>query len=51
MSQFIDIDSFISKHITKREESYFKADIEKKFDRLSVQITGKSVLWAHRTYT
>jgi len=44
MSQFIDIDSFISKHITKREESYFKADIEKKFDRLSVQITGKSVL-------
>ncbi len=44
MSQFIDIDQFISKHITKRATSYFQNDISNNFDALSERIKGKSVL-------
>ena len=44
MNQFIDIDLFISKHITKREVSYFQEDIDSNFETLSEKISGKSVL-------
>lgn len=44
MSQFIDIDSFIAKHITKRDVSYFKQDIADNSEALSEKVKGKSVL-------
>ena len=41
---FFNQDEFIRKYITKREESYFKADIEANSAELSAKIEGKSVL-------
>lgn len=40
----IDIPTFINTHITKREESLFKSDIEANKEILSKKIKGKSVL-------
>lgn len=40
----IDIPTFINTHITKREESLFKKDIETNKEILSKKIKGKSVL-------
>ena len=44
MNQFIDVNQFISKHITKRSTSYFANDIINNFDLLSDRINGKKVL-------
>jgi FlaA1/EpsC-like NDP-sugar epimerase len=40
----IDINKFISEHITFRPESFFKKDLEKHHNQLSEAISGKSVL-------
>lgn len=41
---FIDIPSFISKHVTKRSQSMFKNDIQLNHNELSLNIKGKRVL-------
>lgn len=41
---FINQSDFIKKVITKRENSFFKKDIENNFDNLTDKILGKSVL-------
>ncbi|MEL6721511.1 MAG: polysaccharide biosynthesis protein, partial [Bacteroidota bacterium] len=41
---FFDVEQFISKHITKRTESFFAADIVQNRDRLQSEIEGKSIL-------
>jgi len=41
---FFNQDAFISKHITKRPESYFKTDIATNKAELSEKIEGKSIL-------
>lgn len=40
----LNIQQFISKHVTKRETSMFHEDIEKHRDALSMKIYGKSIL-------
>ncbi|MBR1862713.1 MAG: polysaccharide biosynthesis protein [Ruminococcus sp.] len=40
----VDIEGFIGKYVTKREQSMFLPDIEGSRDRLSEKISGKSVL-------
>lgn len=40
----IDINLFISNHITYRKESFFKSDLENNAAKLSTEISGKSVL-------
>src|SRR5947208_9035257 len=39
-----DIDSFIRKHITKRNKSFFSADIQQFHSTLTEEIEGKNVL-------
>ena len=39
-----NVDSFIAKHITKRETSYFSQDIEANRSKLTEEIYGKRVL-------
>ena len=41
---FFNQDEFIKKYITKRQESFFKKDIEANREELAEKITGKSVL-------
>ncbi len=41
---FINLQQFISQHITKRERSFFIKDIEENHDKLSSAIQNKSVL-------
>ena len=41
---FIDIPSFISKHVTKRSQSMFENDIQLNHNELSLNIKGKRVL-------
>ena len=41
---FFNQDEFIKKHITRREESFFKKDIEANQEELETKITGKSIL-------
>ncbi len=40
----LNIDQFISDHITYRKESFFKKDLAANFAKLTVEISGKSVL-------
>ena len=40
----IDIDRFIRNHVTRREESLLKSDLEKHHDELEQRLTGKKVL-------
>ena len=40
----IDIDRFIRNHVTRREESLLKSDLEKHHDELEKRLTGKKVL-------
>ncbi len=40
----LNIEKFISDHITFRQESFFKADLESKSEILNKEIAGKSVL-------
>lgn len=40
----LNIEQFISEHITFRKESFFKKDLEANFQKLSSEISGKSVL-------
>lgn len=40
----ININEFIKKHITNREESFFKADLEKYHEQLTTAIHNKSIL-------
>lgn len=40
----ININEFIKKHITNREESFFKADLEKYHEQLTAAIHNKSIL-------
>jgi FlaA1/EpsC-like NDP-sugar epimerase len=44
MSNFFNIESFISKRITFRNESLFTADLRQHHDRLHTEINGKSIL-------
>ena len=41
---FFNQDEFIKKYITKRQESFFKNDIEENREELAEKITGKSIL-------
>ena len=41
---FFNQDKFIKKYITRREESFFKKDIEANQEELAEKITGKSIL-------
>ncbi len=41
---FIDVDQFISQHITQRSESFFSQDLKENEAELSEKIKGKSVL-------
>ena len=41
---FFNQDEFIKKYITKRQESFFKNDIEANWEKLAEKIAGKSVL-------
>ncbi|MCP4452305.1 MAG: polysaccharide biosynthesis protein [Planctomycetes bacterium] len=40
----INIEEFISKHVTLRQESYFKHDLEANHERLATEIAGKAVM-------
>ena len=44
MSKLFNLDSFISRYVTKRNESLFKADLEKFDDTLQKNTQGKSAL-------
>ncbi len=44
MNTVIDIDDFIKRYITQREESLLKPDLEREHDTLTEKLTGKRVL-------
>ena len=46
-----NLEEFISQHVTKRDESLLKADLEKFNKQLSERLTNKNVLdWRSRNH-